>query len=240
VKKGLVVAVVAWVLITAFLTPTAFAQGENPWSGERCCFVVKVTLNGTPIYQYDGANYPIGVPLREAHLGTSGRSLSYQTEAGSGPVTIIIPSELAVQVWYHRYESAEHRFLLVFVIKQDEWVPKYEWINPGENQAHFSSKPYQSNDAMQAGLQQAQSAATSGQPSTAQSAPAAQPQQNTVQTAPAAVPTASTCRTYYTVQWGDGLYRIAERFGTTATAISDANGIADLNKIRAGQNLCIP
>lgn len=45
---------------------------------------------------------------------------------------------------------------------------------------------------------------------------------------------------YYTVQPGDTLYSIARRFGTTATAIANANGIANINYIRVGQRLYIP
>jgi peptidoglycan-N-acetylglucosamine deacetylase len=45
---------------------------------------------------------------------------------------------------------------------------------------------------------------------------------------------------YYTVQRGDTLYSIARRYGTTATAIANANGIANINHIRVGQRLYIP
>lgn len=44
----------------------------------------------------------------------------------------------------------------------------------------------------------------------------------------------------YTVQPGDTLYRIAARFGTTVTAIVNANNIADPNLIYPGQVLVIP
>ena len=44
----------------------------------------------------------------------------------------------------------------------------------------------------------------------------------------------------YTVQPGDTLSAIAARFGTTADAISQANGIADPNEIEVGQHLNIP
>lgn len=43
----------------------------------------------------------------------------------------------------------------------------------------------------------------------------------------------------YTVQKGDTLTAIAKRYGTTATAIAATNGIADANKIKAGQTLSI-
>lgn len=45
---------------------------------------------------------------------------------------------------------------------------------------------------------------------------------------------------YYTVQRGDTLYSIARRYGTTAKAIANANGIANINYIRVGQRLYIP
>lgn len=44
----------------------------------------------------------------------------------------------------------------------------------------------------------------------------------------------------YTVQPGDTLYRIAARYGTTVTAIANANNIADPNLIYPGQVLVIP
>lgn len=44
----------------------------------------------------------------------------------------------------------------------------------------------------------------------------------------------------YVVQWGDTVYGIARRFGVSAAAIIQANGLADPNKIRAGQTLIIP
>ncbi|MDI9628417.1 MAG: LysM peptidoglycan-binding domain-containing protein [Acidobacteriota bacterium] len=44
----------------------------------------------------------------------------------------------------------------------------------------------------------------------------------------------------YTVQPGDTLYRIAARYGTTVTAIANANNIADPNLIYPGQVLMIP
>jgi len=45
---------------------------------------------------------------------------------------------------------------------------------------------------------------------------------------------------YYTVRWGDTLYSIAYRFGTTPWAIARANGIYNPNYILAGQVLFIP
>lgn len=44
----------------------------------------------------------------------------------------------------------------------------------------------------------------------------------------------------YTVQQGDTLSLIAQRFGTTAAAIQNANGIQDPNQIFIGQVLVIP
>ncbi len=45
---------------------------------------------------------------------------------------------------------------------------------------------------------------------------------------------------YHTVQWGEGLYSIANAYGTTVEAIAAANGIANVNAIYAGQVLRIP
>ena len=45
---------------------------------------------------------------------------------------------------------------------------------------------------------------------------------------------------YYTVRPGDNLFRIALRFGTTITAIAQANGIVNPGLIRVGQVLWIP
>lgn len=44
----------------------------------------------------------------------------------------------------------------------------------------------------------------------------------------------------YVVQEGDTLFRIAQRFGVRMTAIAQANGIANINLIYAGQRLVIP
>ncbi len=46
--------------------------------------------------------------------------------------------------------------------------------------------------------------------------------------------------TYYTVQPGDTLSGIARRFGTTTSAIANANGISNPNYIYVGQSLYIP
>lgn len=44
----------------------------------------------------------------------------------------------------------------------------------------------------------------------------------------------------HTVQAGETLASIATRYGTTAQAIAEANGLADPNQIRVGQRLVIP
>ena len=44
----------------------------------------------------------------------------------------------------------------------------------------------------------------------------------------------------YIVQWGDTLYAVARRFGSTVDAIVQRNNIADPNFIRVGQKLIIP
>ena len=55
---------------------------------------------------------------------------------------------------------------------------------------------------------------------------------------PTATPPAQTSS--YVVQPGDTLARIASRFGTTVTAIAQANGITNPNLIYVGQRLTIP
>jgi LysM repeat protein len=44
----------------------------------------------------------------------------------------------------------------------------------------------------------------------------------------------------HVVQWGETLFSIARRYGTSVEAISAANGIADPTRIYAGQRLAIP
>lgn len=46
--------------------------------------------------------------------------------------------------------------------------------------------------------------------------------------------------TTYTIQRGDTLFTIAQRFGVTVQAIQDANTIANPNRITAGQEIIIP
>jgi len=50
----------------------------------------------------------------------------------------------------------------------------------------------------------------------------------------------STCRAYYQVRYGDTLYAIAWRYGTTVAAIAAKNHLTNPNWIWAGQWLCIP
>ena len=53
----------------------------------------------------------------------------------------------------------------------------------------------------------------------------------------AAAPPASG---FHVVQWGENLFRIALRYGTTVEAIASANGITNPNCIYVGQRLIIP
>lgn len=55
-------------------------------------------------------------------------------------------------------------------------------------------------------------------------------------------PVSSTCGSGVThvVQVGENLFRIAMRYGTSIDAISQANGITDINQIVVGQTLVIP
>lgn len=61
-------------------------------------------------------------------------------------------------------------------------------------------------------------------------------------TGPPPDPTASTTEEdlYHTVQAGENLFRIALRYGTTAEAIAQANGITDPTTVKVGQRLLIP
>jgi hypothetical protein len=55
-----------------------------------------------------------------------------------------------------------------------------------------------------------------------------------------AAPSASaSCGTTYVVQRGDTLSGIAAQYGTSASALAQANGIANPNLVRAGQTLCV-
>ena len=53
-------------------------------------------------------------------------------------------------------------------------------------------------------------------------------------------PVPSTCRWAHKVVWGENLYRISLRYGVDMWTIANANGITNINLIRAGQVLCIP
>ena len=57
--------------------------------------------------------------------------------------------------------------------------------------------------------------------------------------APLATPGGSGCGQFYTVRWGDNLYRISLRFGTTVSALMSLNGITNPNRIIAGQTICV-
>lgn len=73
-------------------------------------------------------------------------------------------------------------------------------------------------------------------PTAAPASPTAAPPQ------PTAVPTtpATTGQGTYTVQPGDTLFSIAQRFGLTVEELAQANNIADPSNIEAGQVLTIP
>ena len=68
------------------------------------------------------------------------------------------------------------------------------------------------------------------------------PAPSTVAPAPTTTVAATTAATAasYVVQPGDTLSVIAERFGVSIAALSEANGITDVNTIRPGQELNIP
>jgi len=51
---------------------------------------------------------------------------------------------------------------------------------------------------------------------------------------------AGGCPRPYVVQWGDTLYAIAQRFGTTVQTLARLNAIPNPNLIYAGQTLCLP
>lgn len=58
----------------------------------------------------------------------------------------------------------------------------------------------------------------------------------------AAVPAAQAsgyCTQWHTVQWGENLFRISLRYGTTVAHLQSLNGITNANRIYAGQLLCV-
>ncbi len=58
--------------------------------------------------------------------------------------------------------------------------------------------------------------------------------------APAPNPQPPSCGFYYTIKWGDTLSGIAARYGTSTTALMQANHIANANYIYAGMIIWIP
>jgi LysM repeat protein len=57
---------------------------------------------------------------------------------------------------------------------------------------------------------------------------------------PARAQTSSQSSAIHTVAWGDTLFSIAQKYGSTVDAVSKANGLADPTRIYAGQRLVIP
>jgi len=49
----------------------------------------------------------------------------------------------------------------------------------------------------------------------------------------------SGCEEFHPVRSGDNLFRIAQRFGTTVSALQNLNGIANPHRIYAGMTLCV-
>ncbi len=58
-----------------------------------------------------------------------------------------------------------------------------------------------------------------------------------VEAAPAAW--GPSCSQWYTVNWGDNLFRIALRFGTTVGKLQALNGIANPNYVQWGRTICV-
>lgn len=83
---------------------------------------------------------------------------------------------------------------------------------------------------------------TSPQPSTVVSSPE-EAEKSTPSSKPSAPSTSSETKTTtktYTVQPGDTLYGIAQKFGVSWKAIAEANNIEDATALRVGQKLVIP
>ena len=57
--------------------------------------------------------------------------------------------------------------------------------------------------------------------------------------APASAGSSVSCGTTYQVRPGDTLSGIAAQYGTSASALASANGIANPNQIRVGQTICV-
>lgn len=57
--------------------------------------------------------------------------------------------------------------------------------------------------------------------------------------APAATAAGSGCARFYTVMYGDNLFRIALRFNTSTYALQQLNGLSNPNFVYAGQVLCV-
>ncbi len=57
---------------------------------------------------------------------------------------------------------------------------------------------------------------------------------------PTPSPTPVPCGSSYTVQWGDTLWAIGQRYGVSPWSIAAVNGIYNLNRIYIGQVLWIP
>jgi spore germination protein len=50
---------------------------------------------------------------------------------------------------------------------------------------------------------------------------------------------AATCNQYHVIQRGENLFRIALRYGTSVTALQQANGLGSSTLVFAGQQLCV-
>lgn len=48
-----------------------------------------------------------------------------------------------------------------------------------------------------------------------------------------------TCKQWHTVQRGENLYRISLRYGTSVSYLKELNHLPNVNRIYAGQQLCI-
>ena len=58
--------------------------------------------------------------------------------------------------------------------------------------------------------------------------------------APTATPTVTPTPIFYTIQPGDSLLAVAQKYGVTVAAVQDANGILDPRTLQIGQQLVIP